>query len=206
MDEQVLDYRSRKLLDQCYLAKTAAAATLCKDQKLEISHIIVSLKILLFKIKQSSKKVVWTDGNKKLYKFMNCFERLQLKFEGTKGEQNLKVLRRQKILAFCESLRWSIEEATFLRRTYVQGLKNNNKVLYLKKLIKYKQRLFLLVCEKDNTWTKKYLSLLKKYKSCANKVSDIICDYRHQCRRVKELESGMENHGIGSRANYNLDL
>ena len=116
------------------------------------------------------------------------------------------MLRRQKILAFCENLRWSIEEATFLRRTFVQGLKNNNKVLYLKKLIKYKQRLFLLVCEKDPAWTKKYLSLLKKYKSCADKVSDIIHDYHHQCRRVKELESGMENHGIGSRPNCNLDL
>jgi hypothetical protein len=46
------------------LTKAAAAATLCEDQKLKISHIIVLLKIFLFKIKQSLKKVVWTDGNK----------------------------------------------------------------------------------------------------------------------------------------------
>ena len=66
----MLDNHTRKLLDQCYLAK--AAATLCEDKKLELSHVIVSLKILLFKIKESWKKVVWTDGNTKLYKFMNC--------------------------------------------------------------------------------------------------------------------------------------
>ena len=210
---QVLDNHTRKLLDQCYLAKAAAdadaAPTLCEDQKLELSHIIVSLKILLFKIDKSWQRVVFADGNKKLYKFANYLERLQLKFEGTKGKQHLQVLRRQKILAFCQNLRWSIEEATFLKRTYVQGFKNNNKELYLKKLIKYKQRVFLLVrrCEKDDAcWTKKYLSLLKKFKSCADKVSDVIDVHRHQCRRARELESTMENTGIGSRANHSLDL
>ena len=101
---------------------------------------------------------------------MNCFERLQLKFEGIKGEKHLKVLRRKKILAFCQSLRLSIEEAKFLT-TLVPSIQN--KWLYLKKLIKYKQRVLLLVREKDS-WTKKYLSQVKRFKSCADKVSDAI--------------------------------
>jgi hypothetical protein len=167
----MLHRQIRKLLDNCYLAKASAAATLCKDKKLEISHIIVSLKTLLFKLYECGKNIVWTNSNTKLYKYLNCFERLQLKFEGIKGEQHLKVLRQKKILAFCQSLRLSIEEATFLT-TLVPSIKN--KALYLKKLIKYKQRVFLLVCEKEDAWTKKYLSQVKKFKSCADKVSDAI--------------------------------
>ena len=167
----MLHSQIRKLLDNCYLAKAFAAATLCKDKKLEISDIIVSLKTLLFKLYECGTKKVWTNSNTKLYKYLNCFERLQLKFEGIKGEQYLKVLRQKKILAFCQSLRLSIEEATFLT-TLVPSIKN--KALYLKKLIKYKQRVFLLVCEKEDAWTKKYLSQVKKFKSCADKVSDAI--------------------------------
>ena len=108
---KVLSNHIWKLLDQCYLARAVGggtSTTLCENKKLKLSHLIVSSRILLFRIQ----KIFWTEGNTKLYKFQNCFERLQLKFEATKGEQDLQVLRRQKILAFCQRLRWSIEEAT----------------------------------------------------------------------------------------------
>ena len=155
-----------KLRENCYVAQ-ASDSTLCKDEKLELLHVIVSLKKLLLRLNKCGKKIVSINGNTKLYKCLNCFERLQLKFEGIKGEQHLRVMRRQKILAFCQSLRLSIEEAKFLT-TLVPSIQN--RWFYLKKLIKCKQRVFLLVRKKDS-WTKKYLSQVKRYKSYADKVS-----------------------------------
>jgi hypothetical protein len=154
-----------KLLEQCYVI--IALAECDSSKKLELSNLIVSLRIFIFEIEEWQTKIQWSGEPSSIDKFKSYFEELELKFANIKGEQYLQVLRRKKILVFCTHVRLSLIEVKVLNNQFPCFWSER-----VDQLVKYKQKVFLLCLPMDNNqWTKKYLSLVKKYKSVAVKVS-----------------------------------
>ena len=161
------------LLDQCY------AAVLWKPEILYISDLIVSFRILIFRIKCLVSRAFFGRPNvnrKRLDRHLDEFERLQLDFQDTKSEQDVLALRRQKIVVFCQHLRWSIKEANYLILIFPG---DRFQLLCRKQIVKYRSKVLSLVLEKDE-WSRKYLSLVRRYKRWAFNISDgLECNERY---------------------------
>jgi hypothetical protein len=179
-----------RLMEQCYVI--IALAECDSSKKLELSNLIVSLRIFIFEIEEWQTKIQWSGEPSRIDKFKSDFEQLEFKFANIKGAQYLQELRRKKILVLCTHLRLSLIEA--------KVLKNHFPCFWSQRydqLVKYKQKVFLLclppttTTTDNNQWTKKYLSLVKKYKSVAVKVSKGLELY-YYFRRVHDHEKTRE--------------
>ena len=187
---EVLINHAWNLLDQCY------SASLCANQTLQLSNLIVSLRILIFDIKYMQSRVTSFYGwpilhQLKLNDYIRHFEKLQLEFEDTKSEQEVQVFRRQKILAFCQHIRWSIQEANYCIRVFPD---ESFQVLCHKQLVKYRKKVFSLILEK-NDWSKKYLSRVRRYKNWALRLSSGVERNMHR-RKTQHHERILEDLGI----------
>ena len=188
------------LLDQCY------SAVLCANQTLQLSDLIVSLRVLIFNIKdlQSIAKSflgLLRQHQKRVNNYMNEFERLQLDFEDTKSEKDVLALRRQKILVFCQQLRLSFAEAQFITIAFPHC---PWVLFYHKQLVKNRKRVLALICEKKE-WSKKYLRRVRKYKRCAFQISTSVNGYRHY-RNTQDHVKFVQDHGISDDCFHRHDL
>jgi hypothetical protein len=175
-----------KLLEQCYVI--IALAECDSSKKLELSNLIVSLRIFIFEIEEWQTKIQWSGEPSRINKFKSDFEQLELKFANIKGVQYLHQLRRKKILVLCTHLRLSLSELQILKNQFPCIW-----CLHYDQLVKYKQKVFLLLLLTDNKeWTKKYVSLVKRFKSVAVKVSNGLKLY-YYFRREHDHEKTREH-------------
>ena len=185
---KVLLHHIWTLLDECYLTLNE---TVSDHKKLKLSNIITSLRILIFDIEYLSTPI-WIDGTDKIHRRTNCFERLQLKVAYLKStQQDVKVLKKEKILLLCDHLRLSIQEAKSLADRFPHSYYTCQRY---KELVTLKQKVFLLVLAKSN-WPSKYLRQVKKFKNLSVKVSNDIHVYHH-FRRVHDHERILEDMGL----------
>ena len=161
---------------------------LCYNEKqtLIVCNITTALRILIFNITELHTRVIkdiCEDNDRSHYfKFQyaeqsHTFERLLLKFQVLAAKDarvNLTQLRKRKVLEFCLHFRLTINEVEEYMKLNSDSKNCYVKKLYSKLLMLRKQMFNTLHVQSLKLWAKRYLRVMKNYKSEANFTSTLL--------------------------------
>ena len=147
-------------------------------------NITTALRILIYNILVLQNKVInaicvdgaWSHYGKYQYALQShTLETLEFKFEMAKNARaNLTKLRKRKLLQFCLHFRLTINEVEEYIKLNIDSDNCYVKKLYSKLLILRKQMLKTLNVESSKRWVKRYLRVMKNYKSEATFMSTLL--------------------------------
>ena len=156
-----------------------------EKQTLAVCNITTALRILIFNITELQTSVIKEIGEDKFrpyyFKFQyakqsHTFEKLFLKFQivAKDSRVSLTQLRKRKVLEFCVHFRLTINEIE--EYTKLNSDVNNSyvKKMYPKLLMLRKQMLNTLHVQSSKIWAKRYLRIIKNYKSEAMFMSTLL--------------------------------
>lgn len=153
----------------------------------QLMHIKSQLKILCSKLFHFDTFTCYDICIYRLNRLVHHMEKLQIKFAQVQGKRQADILKKHKIMSFCNHINLSLSEVNILKeRTRSQKLFEylDSQKLY-RQLLKLKRKM-LCILKMKTDWENLYLKQVKRYKTRANTIS-----YYIQCLNGIKVEDNV---------------